>query len=316
MMRIAVIGFGNHVTKNILPAISRLEGVDVESVYVRDPDRYSDKALTNDLTIKHIDENIADDVDWVYVSTPISTHYDLASKYLKLKKNVICEKPLTDSLERTKELIELSESKGVRLHEVCMYQYHKQYQHLKRVTTDNIGSLKTLSTRFTIPHLAKDNIRYVKELGGGALLDVGYYPLSLLLSLFGKPKNIKATKFSEDGYDVDLFGSAIFEYDNFYCIAEWGIGLPYTNEAIVVTENKIIKYDRIFSKPETFSTKAQIREGFNDSEVEIGSDDQFVNMFQSIFFADSNLYVNDKESMICLSGLVDGLSQITIDGNK
>jgi len=316
MIEIAIIGFGNHVAKNILPAMSRLKGISVESVYVRETAKYSDKALSYNLTIKHIDESIDDDVEWVYISTPISTHYDLASKYLKLGKNVICEKPLTDSLEKTKELLELSESKGVRLHEVCMYQFHKQYEHLRNFISNNANSLKCLTARFAIPHLAKDDIRYAKALGGGALLDVGYYPVSLLVSLFGKPNNIKATKFSEDGYDVDLFGSAIFEYDDFYCIAEWGIGLPYFNEVTAITENTVIKYDRAFSKPETFSTKAQIRKGFDSSETDIGCDDQFVNMFKSILLGDSSLRADVNGSVLCLSEILEDLSQTVIDGNE
>jgi len=316
MMEIAVIGFGNHVTKNILPAINRLNDIYVESIYVRYPTKYAGKALMHELTVKHINETIAEDVEWVYISTPISTHYKLAKKYLNLKKNVICEKPLTDSLEKTKELIELAESKGVRLHEVCMYQFHKQYEHLREFISNNAGSLKSLTARFTIPHLAKDDIRYVKALGGGALLDVGYYPVSLLVSLFGKPNNIKAAKFSEDGYEVDLLGSAIFEYDDFYCIAEWGIGLPYFNEVTAITETTVIKYDRSFSKPETFPTKAQIREGFDSSETDIGCDDQFVNMFKSIILGDSSRRADVNGSVLCLSEILEDLSQIVIDGNE
>lgn len=316
MIEVAVIGFGNHVVKNILPAISRLEDVCVESVYVRDPSKYFDKALNHGLTVRHINESVGEGVEWIYISTPISTHYDLAKKYLELGKNVICEKPLTDSLEKTKELLKLSESKGVCLYEVCMFQYHKQYEHLRGFISNNIDSLKTLSAKFTIPHLAKDDIRYVKRLGGGALLDVGYYPISLLVLLFGKPNNVKATKLSEDGCEVDLIGSAIFEYDNFYCIAEWGIGLPYSNEVTAITESKVVKYDRAFSKPETYRTKAQIREGFESSEIDIGDDDQFVNMFKAILLGDSCRRVNVKESMLFISDILDELNQIVIKGNE
>jgi len=309
MKQIAVIGFGNHVIKNILPAISRMEELDVESIYVRDPSKYSDKALSYGLTVKHVNESVGKDVEWVYISTPISTHYELASKYLKLGKNVICEKPLTEGSEKTKELFELAESKDVYLHEVCMYQYHKQYEHLRNFISNNTASLKSISTRFTIPHLSKGDVRYVQELGGGALLDVGYYPLSLFVSLFGKPNKVSSTKFSEDGYEVDLFGGAIFEYDDFYCFAEWGIGLPYSNEVTVITENQVTKYDRIFSKPETLPTKAQIKVGFDTHEIDIGMDDHFANMFKEIILGDASNSPDNIESIVNLSNILSDLHQ-------
>lgn len=284
MKKIAIIGFGNHVTKNILPALERMIELEVGAVYVRDTSKYKELAIEHCITLKDINEGIADEVDWVYISTPISTHFELASKYIKLGKNVICEKPLTDSLEKTKALFNLAEQHGVKLHEVCMYQYHKQFQHLKRSVSERLHTLRSVAVKFSIPHLDKGDIRYKKDTCGGAILDVGYYPISLIISLFGEPKEIKSIKNGGTGFEVDLFGVAIFDYDSFHCVAEWGIGLPYTNEVTVITENQMLKYDRIFSKPATFKTGVLVQEGFESYSIDIGEDDQFVNMFYSIIF--------------------------------
>ena len=283
MQKIAIIGFGNHVRKNILPAISRMDDVLVDAIYVRDKIKYIASAQDYKVTIKTLDDELSAKVEWVYISTPISTHYELVSKYLKAGKNVICEKPLTDSLKKTKHLFELAAINKVILHEVYMYQYHKQFEHLKRTVKENLSSLKTVSTKFSIPHLEQNDIRYKKKLGGGALLDVGFYPVSLIISLFGEPKEIKYILNSEDDYEVDLFGAAIFVFENFYCYAEWGIGLPYANQATIITEKQVYTYERIFSKPETLKTEVYLKEGFDVNREIIGSDDQFANMFQQIF---------------------------------
>ena len=265
-----------------MPAIKRMSDLEVTAIYVRKPSKYIEKGNVNGCQFKSTEELIDDAVNWVYISTPISTHYELTKKYLSQGKNVICEKPLTDSHDKTLRLFRLAEKQRVQLYEVCMYQFHKQYVHLKRTVGENLRRLKYVTTKFSVPHLHKNDIRYQKELGGGGLLDVGYYPISLITSLFGEPKDIKSINYSGHGLDVDLFGSAIFVYENFYCIAEWGIGLPYANEVVITTEKQIIKYDRIFSKPETFETEVQVKEGLDDYKIIIGKDDQFVNMFDKM----------------------------------
>jgi len=294
MQKIAIIGYGNHVKKNILPAISRMSEVEVDAIYVRDLTRYQEEAEAAGVTLRSLDESIGGEVEWVYVATPITTHYDLASRFLRMGKHVICEKPLTENYEKSLKLLEIAETSGRRLFEVCMYQYHKQFEHLRALVESKKGELKTFSTAFAIPHLNTDNIRYNKELGGGALLDVGYYPVSLILSLFGEPKAIQTEKFTDAGYEVDLRGIAIFRYDGFYAIAEWGIGLPYRNEATLTSDTEAYVYERIFSKPPTLETSVKVSSQSGIVATAIGMDDPFVNLFQSCFSA---LEQNDKAAI-------------------
>ena len=305
MIKLAIIGFGNHVIKNILPAISRLDFLEIDAIYVRDTEKYFSKAKEYGLKLKNIVEPIDEIVQWVYISTPISTHFELTKKYLELNKHVICEKPLTNNFSKTEELFEIAKNKGLRLYEVSMYKYHKQYKHLEKFVNENRKQIKVVKTSFTIPHLDENDIRYKKDLDGGALLDVGYYPLSIITSLFGKPNNMSLKSFTEKNYEVDLFGTVLFDYDSFYCIGEWGIGLPYTNEITVITEKKSLRYERIFSKPETFITKVQVTEGFDTSEIEIGKDDQFVNMFNEIILNKQEIPLNSNMTKT-LSRIING----------
>jgi dTDP-3,4-didehydro-2,6-dideoxy-alpha-D-glucose 3-reductase len=283
MEKIAIVGFGGHVVKNVIPAIRRSGFLDIESIYVRDPDRYSRKGKEFSLIVRDQNQEIEGDVKWIYIATPISTHYQLAKKYLELGKNVICEKPLTQRLENTAELFMIAEENNLKLHEVCMYKHHKQYVSLKDYVSTNHEKIRAVNTKFTIPHLPKGDIRYNKFLGGGALLDVGYYPISILVSLFGKPESIKSRKYGGVQYEVDLFGCALFDYGDYYCMAEWGIGQPYSNEISIITDLEVMRYERIFSKPDTLVTIAESKNGSGMKQFVIGEDDQFVNMLKWMF---------------------------------
>ncbi|WP_075185477.1 Gfo/Idh/MocA family protein [Teredinibacter haidensis] len=284
MKKLAIIGFGGHVTKNILPALKKIDGIGIEAIYVRNVEKYVHLIDEHDIELRSLSEFPDSVAEWCYIATPISTHYELTKRALLLNKNVICEKPLTDSSQYSQELVELAQSRGLVLHEVCVYKFHSQYQYLVQLVEENKQNIKSISAKFTIPHLPKDDIRYKREMSGGALLDVGYYPLSIMVNLLGNPEKVQATKKSEVGYDVDLSGVAILDYKNFYAVAEWGIGLPYSNELVLVTNDKKYFFNRVFSKPATLNTTVDIFEGFSHTVYETGRDDQFVNMFKSFIF--------------------------------
>lgn len=306
MQKLAIIGYGDHVKKNILPAISRVSDITIEAIYVRDPMKYIKHGKNDGHPIKFIEDKVSADVDWVYIATPIATHFKFSEIYLTEGKNVICEKPLTDNAEKTLALLSLAKKNKVQLYEVCMYQNHKQFLHLKRSILDNFVSLKCVHSVFTVPHFEENNIRYKKNLSGGALLDVGYYPISLIVSLFGEPKDIQSINYSNAGFNVDLFGSAMFIYDHFYCIAEWGIGLPYANNTIIVTESQTITYNRCFSKTKKIITEASIFNTIenNNKTITIGRDDQFANMF-------TNIVVNNKVDLAASIDTINTIKSIT-----
>lgn len=305
MTNIAIIGFGNHVKKNILPALNRMEDVFVESIHVRDSSIYAHSAIEHSVTLKSTDENIGNLVDWVYIATPISTHFDLCKKYLKQGKNIICEKPLTGDFKNTQELFSLAESLSLELHEVCIYKNHKQYHHMiDRVNEKNL-IIRSACVKFLIPHLDPEDIRYSMAKGGGALMDLGYYPVSLILALFGKPKNISSKCFSAPGYEVDLTGIATFEYDQFYCTAEWGIGMPYENSATLVFQESREIYKRFFAKPPSFNTSVSRDNGAGPVDIDIGADDQICNMFCDIF---SGRYKHDKNAILEIARCLDSIN--------
>jgi NDP-hexose-3-ketoreductase len=286
---LAIIGFGDHVQRNILPTLEKLQDIMVKYIVVRDLDKY--KHQTNFFFITDLSKVLADkDITSVYIATPISSHYKYVKEALTAGKNVLCEKSLATSFKDSEELVNLAKRTNVKLQEVVMYQYHDQFIWLKNYLKNECnGRLVKIHTSFQIPHLSPDNIRYSKNLGGGALLDVGFYPLSMIISLLGMPNMVKSILTAQPSYSVDLSGIAIFNFKELYAVAEWGIGRLYKNEIILEFEDHQVNVGRAFSKPPSLQTIATITKKNGDrEEISINSCDHFYRLFSDFFNDDHN----------------------------
>lgn len=285
-LNVGVIGFGNHVVKNILRVFPEGGPRRIAAIHVRRPEdcRLAHPALADRFT-GSLDGLLADPgIDVIYIATPISTHFDYAAAALKAGKSVWCEKPMTASLADTRTLAALAEARGLQLAEVAMYQHHAQFAWVRALLRDKAAAgerLIDVRTRFTIPELPPTDIRYRPELGGGALLDVGFYPLSAAVALFGPPSAVAAVGSRSDAFGVDLSGSALLSYGGFACHALWAIGGAYANEMELSFEKSTCLVPRAFSKPADLATQVRVTGPFGQGAdpVDIPADDQFEAMF-------------------------------------
>ncbi|MEL4371492.1 Gfo/Idh/MocA family oxidoreductase [Shewanella xiamenensis] len=280
MNKLTIIGFGTHVKKNIIPAVKRCGNIEIEHILVRDKSKYIDS--TESQYIRSFEDCFSIESEWVYIATPINSHFDYTKKMLKMGKNVICEKPITEDVCKSKILYKLAQKNGLKLIEVCIFKYHKQYHELKKFFIENVDRVKSIRCCFTIPHLDANDIRYSSEMCGGSLLDVGYYPITLLIDLCGTPLEMDYRKFFDR--EVDIFGYSNMNYETFYAVAEWGIGKSYSNFIEIHTEDDIIYFDRIFSKPHSFQPNITIKNNEGLKTILLCSDDHFVNLLQNALY--------------------------------
>ncbi|GAA4496426.1 Gfo/Idh/MocA family oxidoreductase [Pseudaeromonas paramecii] len=283
MKKIAVIGCGNHVTKNILPVMEKLKW-EIKYIVVRDVNKYHDlkqaTALVDDISVVLTD----DELDFIYIATPISTHYDYAKIALLHGRNVICEKPITIKSDEVEELNQIAKAKCCKLYQVEMYKYHNQFSSLKDViNSGKYGEVKQATFSFKIPHLAATDIRYDPKKSGGALFDVGFYPISAAIALFPASKLQYSICRSEPDYEVDLHGIALLAANDTIINCQWAIGACYENKIIIDFSTHRVVVDRAFSKPASLNTSLQVVASNGEQGlVETGCDDQFFNMFSSI----------------------------------
>ncbi|KAG2155904.1 NAD(P)-binding protein [Suillus bovinus] len=121
-------------------------------------------------------------VDIVYNPLPNGLHYEWTMKALAAGKHVLLEKPSGDTAEETRRMFALADQKGLVLLEAFHYRFHPAIQRVKAIIdSGELGALKEVNATLTIPKGAISNpanIRMNYDLGGGAMMDCGCYPLS------------------------------------------------------------------------------------------------------------------------------------------
>lgn len=143
------------------------------------------------------------DVDVVYIGTPIATHADLARRALLAGKHVLVEKAFATTAAEARSLAALAAERGRFLMEAMWMRFNPAFcRMLDEVAAGAIGEVRTVQAGFGIPFPPSWNI-WRPELGGGALLDMGVYPLSLAHLVLGAPADVWATgDLRRDGLDV------------------------------------------------------------------------------------------------------------------
>ncbi len=152
------------------------------------------------------------DVDAVYVSLPNSLHAEWTVKALQAGKHVMCEKPMTVTLEELDRVERAASASGRTVFEAFMYLHHPQMRRLRDlVARGEIGALQLVSSTFSfyLPPEKASNIRLRADVSGGSLWDVGVYPVSLSVFLNGgkAPESVWAQETTgETGVDVSVRG--------------------------------------------------------------------------------------------------------------
>ncbi len=148
---------------------------------------------------------LADDaVDAVYISLPNGLHHEWTMRALQAGKHVLCEKPYSRWPAEVEAAFASAQDLGLVLSEAFMFRYHPQIVRLAELVLDEgvIGEVQLIASSFSWPTETADDIRLDASLGGGALLDVGVYCISVGRLLAGEPRSVTAQQ-ATDATGVD-----------------------------------------------------------------------------------------------------------------
>jgi D-xylose 1-dehydrogenase (NADP+, D-xylono-1,5-lactone-forming) len=126
-------------------------------------------------------------IDAVYIGLPNHLHAEWSIRAMQQGKHVLCEKPFALTLDEVDQMIEVSRRTGTVLAEAFMYRHHPQTKIAGEwVRRGHLGDLMLIRATFNFAMGSSDNVRLVKEYGGGSLWDVGVYPVSLAQFITGQ----------------------------------------------------------------------------------------------------------------------------------
>lgn len=162
-----------------------------------------------------LEDLLASDVELVYIASPHVAHFEAALQCLEAGRHVLCEKPMTMSAAQTRQLFEAAVKQGVFLMEGLWTRFNPAIQQLLAlVEAGSIGTIKSVDVQFGFNARVDPAHRLLNPaLGGGALLDVGVYPLFLAQMLLGEPQSVEF-RVNLGTTGVDLHETLLLGYAN------------------------------------------------------------------------------------------------------
>jgi predicted dehydrogenase len=273
MIGVGLWGLGEHARRNLLPAFRDSSRAQLRGVTTLEPPVLAEVATEEGVEAYPDPAEMleVDDIRAVYLAVPNAMHHEIGVRVLEAGKHLWCEKPLAATHEERLSLLSLGERARLGVLECSMFQDHPQFQRIKSiVTTGGVGRVRSLSARFGFPHLPPTDFRYQPEMGGGALLDAAFYPISAARLLLPGPLRVIGSRvFTEEPYQVDTRGAAFLAAPGgVNAFLEWGFGMAYRNEVEIWGEEGTLFAGRVFSKPPTLETTVRLVKQSGEVEEE------------------------------------------------
>ena len=285
-VRIGVLGCADIARRRILPAMTACPDVDVVAVASR---REAAAAETSErfgcLPVHGYAALLArPDIDAVYVPLPTALHARWTRAALDAGKHVLAEKPLTTEHALTQELTALARNTGLVLMENVMFVHHSQHAAVRRLVADGaIGELRSLHAAFAVPRLPAHDIRHRPELGGGALLDTGVYPLRAAVHHLGADlRVVGATLTSTAGHVVDTAGTALLTTrEGVAAHLTFGIDHAYRSAYEIWGSEGRITVDQAFTPPADHEPAIRLERRSGTETVRLPPDDQVLRTIEA-----------------------------------
>ena len=213
-VRWGIVGTANIARAQFLPALRAAGGVPA-AVASRELPRAEEFAAANGVGrgVAGYQALIEDPgVDALYNALPNALHAEWTIRALEAGKPVLCEKPLTGTLADTERVLAVARQTGTLLWEAFVFPFHPQFRQIRELIAGGaIGELAEIKSNFHFTVASPDNIRLSRELAGGALNDVGCYPVRLAQELFG-PHDSAWARAVLGGQDVDVESWGVLGY--------------------------------------------------------------------------------------------------------
>jgi len=250
-MKIGILNCSDIARRRMIPAMKSIPGIDITIVCSRSKEKAKEYAKEFDIP-QYTDnpEDLFIGLDAVYISSPPSEHYEPMTEFIRRGINVLCEKSLTISSNHTESIIRDAIQFGVIVQENYGFQFHPQWKYIIKSIKD-LGDIISIKSGFEFPPRdASTDFRYNKDLGGGALLDAGGYPIkaaSLIMNRINLGEISGSYRFSSE-LEIDISGNVYFLDDKgTSAFLTWSFETPYRCDLEIIGTKGKIKSRKIFT---------------------------------------------------------------------
>ena len=225
-------------------------------------------------------QDLLDDtsIDAVYIPLPNHMHVPWTIKALAANKHVLCEKPIALTATEAKELLKETEKfPHLKVMEAFMYRHHPQWiQALELINGGGIGMVKNVHSFFSYYNDDPENIRNMVDIGGGGLMDIGCYCISLARLIFDEePQRVFGKIEYDPGFETDRICSGILDFvqgtSTFTCSTQL---VPYQRVNVFGTKGRI-EIEIPFNAPPDKPCKMLFQNNEIIEEIEIKICDQY-----------------------------------------
>jgi predicted dehydrogenase len=260
-------------TKAVIPAMQLGEHCQVTAIASRSLEKA--QAAASQLSIPKAygsyEELLADaEVDAVYIPLPNHLHVPWSIKALEAGKHVLCEKPIGLSAAEAQELLDAARKHPrLKVMEAFMYRHHPQWRRVRQLMAEgDIGELRMIQSFFSYYNADPNDIRNMADIGGGGLLDIGCYCISLSRFIFdAEPQRVCGIVEYDPQFGVDRLASGLLDFGKgtatFSCATQLA---PYQRANIFGTEGRV-EIELPFSPPADRPSKIWHQRGSEVQEI-------------------------------------------------
>ena len=217
-IRLGVLSTAHIGTATVIPAMQQGAYCEVTAIASRDLARaqFEARQLGISRAYGSYEELLADPhIDAIYNPLPNHLHVLWSIKALEAGKHVLCEKPIAPTVAEAQKLVDAAKQyPNLKVMEAFMYRFHPQWLLARQLVRDGkIGVLRTVQSFFSYYNDDPRNIRNIAEVGGGGMLDIGCYNVSVARFIFGaEPQRVSGIVEYDPQLKTDRFASGILDF--------------------------------------------------------------------------------------------------------
>lgn len=254
-IRFGIIGCSSIAAKSVIPAISDIQNAKLKMIgskYILKAKKFA-KKFSCDLYGNYDEILERSDVDAVYISLPVGLHEKWVIKSAKAGKHILCEKSSTFSHKSAENMVKECKKNNVRLLEGFSFRFHPQHNLAIKIIQNNLLGKPMLFSSyygFQLPY-SSSNIRFKKKLAGGALNDVGCYPIcASRIILQKKPISVLCHLDFEEKSGVDINGTIFMQYaDKSKSFLAFGFNMYFQSTYSLWGSDGVLILKRAFNTP-------------------------------------------------------------------